>query len=87
MGMAESFDEPADAMAALRAAGVSFAAIAATLNKWGSKGPQGGRWYGATVRRVLEGRKEGGLHRCTARCRELERPCIHQVLLATTTSN
>jgi hypothetical protein len=57
MGMAQSFDEPADAMAALRAAGVSFAMIAATLNKLGLKGPQGGRWYGATVRRALEARE------------------------------
>ncbi|MES2126366.1 MAG: recombinase family protein [Pseudomonadota bacterium] len=83
--MAESFDAPADAMATLRAEGVSFAVIAATLNKWGFKGPQGGRWYGATVRRALEGHASGEGHRCTARCREQERPCIHRLIQ--TTSN
>ena len=38
---------------ALRAAGVSFNAIAAALNRRGIPGMQGGRWYGASVRRAL----------------------------------
>lgn len=38
---------------ALRAAGISFNAIAAALNRRGIPGLQGGRWYGATVQRAL----------------------------------
>lgn len=37
---------------ALRAAGVSFNAIAAALNRRGIPGALGGRWYPASVRRA-----------------------------------
>ena len=40
---------------ALRAAGASFSRIATMLNRLGVKGYQGGRWYGATVQRVIRG--------------------------------
>ena len=37
---------------ALRKAGASFNAIAAMLNRRGLRGPHGGRWFPATVRRA-----------------------------------
>ena len=39
---------------ALRAAGRSCDAIAAALNKRGVRGTAGGRWYGATIHRILQ---------------------------------
>ncbi|MES2260213.1 MAG: recombinase family protein [Pseudomonadota bacterium] len=60
---------------ALRCAGISFNAIAAALNRRGIKGPQGGRWYGSSVHRVLFGVHPGGAHRCTERCRQNARNC------------
>ncbi|HJV00878.1 MAG TPA: hypothetical protein VJ752_10030 [Burkholderiaceae bacterium] len=38
---------------ALRAAGAAFHLIAARLNGRGVKGPHGGRWYAASVRRAV----------------------------------
>lgn len=42
-----------DAILALRARGLSYDGIAAALNRRGVKGISGGRWYGATVFRVV----------------------------------
>ncbi len=42
-----------DAILALRAHGLSYDGIAAVLNRRGVKGISGGRWYGATVFRVV----------------------------------
>lgn len=63
------------AITQLRAAGNSFNAIAAELNKRGLPGPLGGRWYGASVHRLLNGAQGGGHHRCTERCALQERAC------------
>lgn len=60
---------------ALRAGGASFNVIAATLNKRAVKSPQGGRWYGATVYRVVEGYGRSCSHRCTERCRQATSSC------------
>lgn len=38
---------------ALRASGRSCDAIAAALNRRGLRGTAGGRWYGATIHRIL----------------------------------
>ena len=38
----------------LRAAGASFGAIAAAMNRRGLRGRMGGRWFPATVRRYLQ---------------------------------
>ncbi len=67
----------AQAVTKLRTAGRSFSAIASEFNKLGLPGPHGGRWYGATVHRLLHGVPGAGQHRCTARCRLQERPCSH----------
>ncbi|MES2019349.1 MAG: recombinase family protein [Pseudomonadota bacterium] len=40
--------------ARLRESGSSFHAIAAELNRRALPAPLGGRWYGATVRRMLQ---------------------------------
>ncbi|MES2149135.1 MAG: recombinase family protein [Pseudomonadota bacterium] len=64
-----------EAVALLRATGSSFNAIAAELNRRGLPGPHGGRWYGASVHRLLNGPQNSGQHRCTERCRLQERPC------------
>ena len=40
---------------ALRTGGASFHRIAALLNQRGVKGYLGGRWYGATVSRIVHG--------------------------------
>ena len=60
---------------ALRAAGASFHAIAAMLNKRELKSPRGSRWYAATVRLIVAGPVAASAHRCTARCRQRERAC------------
>lgn len=38
----------------LRAAGASFGAIAAAMNRRGLRGRMGGRWFPATVRQYLQ---------------------------------
>jgi hypothetical protein len=68
---------------ALRSTGESFNIIAARLNRLGIKRPLGGRWYGATVQAAIEGPCSGGVHRCTAACREQRRPCTQQAAPAT----
>ncbi|MES2262227.1 MAG: recombinase family protein [Pseudomonadota bacterium] len=40
-------------MLEMRAAGASFHAIAARLNRFGVKSAHGGRWYGASIHRIL----------------------------------
>ncbi|MES2148516.1 MAG: helix-turn-helix domain-containing protein [Pseudomonadota bacterium] len=66
---------PRELIEKLRAAGCSFHAIAANLNRHGLSADGGGRWYGASVRRVLVGLPQGGAHRCTESCQNKTRPC------------
>ncbi len=55
---------------ALRATGMSFYAIAATLNKQGRTAARGGRWYAATIHHVLRELTDGAAQRCDARCQQ-----------------
>lgn len=45
--------EVAEQMRQLRAEGASYHAIAAALNRAGARGRLGGRWFAASVRRVM----------------------------------
>lgn len=65
-------------MLELREAGVSFSQIASRLNELGGAAPKGGRWYGASVHRLLGTLKAPALHRCTPGCQEQRRNCIRQ---------
>jgi hypothetical protein len=64
-------------MAALRAAGATFQAIAAALNKRGVTAPRGGRWYGATIHHILRGHGAAGLACRSAQCRCRALPARH----------
>jgi len=46
--------EVAEQMRQLRADGASYHAIAAMLNRTGARGRLGGRWFAASVRRVMQ---------------------------------
>jgi hypothetical protein len=46
--------EVAEQMLQLRAEGASYHAIAAVLNRTGTRGRLGGRWFAASVRRVMQ---------------------------------
>ena len=51
-----------DVIVALRATGASYSSIATLLNRLGVKGFHGGRWYGATVQRVIRGYAMSAVH-------------------------
>ncbi len=59
----------------MRAAGLSFNAIAAALNRRALASTQGARWYGASIQRFLHGARARCGHRCTASCYRQERSC------------
>lgn len=73
--------DPLTVIAQLRADGLSFSAIAAILNRGGWPKPRGGRWYGASVHRMVHGvtPADTALHRCTDRCRLHDAACNTQV--------
>jgi len=49
----QEFEQLCAQVRALRKEGASFNAIAAMLNRRGLRGPHGGRWFPATVRRTF----------------------------------